>query len=112
MNEKTEFEKGPPKRKKYLHTTEYIDVDAQEYVKENYLKTHRIRLYMRFCGQWITLDEQTQDQIFEAIMVSDKFIVGNKDYTQPVELLIQYDSIDDSWKEVERRKPQSKNLKL
>jgi len=110
MNEKPEFEKGPPKRKTYQHTTQYIDGETKEYVKEEYLKTHLVRLYLRFCQNWITLCQEDQDKIYNAMVQSGNIILGNSSYDPGVELRIQYDSIDDSWKEVERRKATKEEL--
>lgn len=102
---------GPPKRQLHKHTTEYIDAETKEYVKENYLKNHRVRLYLRFCGEWIDLCDEDQNKIYEALVTSRNVILGNEDYNPPIELRIGYDSIDDSWIEVERRKATKNELK-
>jgi hypothetical protein len=103
ISEKTEFiKKG---------TYAFIDEDTGEYVNSSYIKDGRYLFYLRFIKEHYCPCESCQEKLHELITKSSKLILGNKDYDPPVELSRDWDIDDNSWKELERRKPTLEEFK-
>ena len=103
MSEKTEF----VKKKTYA----YIDEETGEYVNSSCIEDGRYRFYLRFIGEHFVPCDECQQKLHKLITESDKLILGNKDYTPPIELSRQWEIDDSSWVELERRKPTLQEFK-
>lgn len=92
------------------YESEFIGEDGM-YVRQENTKVELWGFYLNFCGQWFYPCRADQERLKNLVLGSNRFTIGNKDYTQPIELAMRFDyEDDDGWKEVERRKPTEQDL--
>lgn len=94
--------------------SEHIDGKTGEYVKDAGIKRFSYRFYLRFIKEHFWPCDQCEKRLEQAIrkrIDQGDLILGNKDYEPPIELSTTDDILDDSWKELERRKATPEELK-
>jgi hypothetical protein len=97
MNERKTFERWK--------TTEVITEDTFDYTKLKYRENGKYHFYLRFIKEHFTPCDECQKQLYDLITNADYLLLGNKDYEPPIELSRSWDIDDNSWAEIERRKP-------
>lgn len=86
-------------------------IEGDQYVKYEGAKVEKWGFYLRFIGKWFIPCEEDQLKLKKLVFGSDKLIIGNKDYENPIELNMTFEIEDDSFIEIERRKPTEEELK-
>lgn len=88
-----------------------VEIEEVSYIDENGdrvtyrgTKTETWGFFLRFCGQWFIPCKEDQQRLKNLVLNTDRIIIGNKDYDQPIELVMKFEVDDNSWKEIERRK--------
>lgn len=92
-------------------TTEWINEETGDYEKNKCKEDGRYKFYLRFIQKHFTPCNECQKQINDLIYNSSSLYLGNKSYEPPVELSRQWDTDEESWVELEKRKPTKEDFK-
>lgn len=88
--------------------SEYINEDGK-YVKYSSKKEEKWGFYLRFCNETFYPCKTDQEKLKNLILNATHLTIGNKDYQQPIELTMSYDT-EDEWNLEEERTPTKDEL--
>lgn len=101
---------SPLGSKKFIHEDIEVTKDGKYiYRKSEGVKNTKLDFYLRFISEHWCPCEKCQKDLWGTIVNADNWIIGNKDYSQPIELTKRTDEIDDeAWVLLERRELKKK----
>ena len=86
-----------------FQTSEVFSLHKDHDFPSLYVLRKRATLNIEVLSKFIAFCTTCSEKLFDLLQSSHKWILGNKDYSPPVELQYKDDIVDDAWVELERR---------